>query len=246
MRKKAKEWLARLMAWLDELLFPQGVTCLCCARAPKQTLEDGLCESCTAALDVLRAQQERREQSPSDLPEGIAYVHAAFPYRDQARQLVRMLKFQRIRDAAVPLWRAMSMLPSGEEVVLVPVPTTKKRLRERGFNQAALLAQGLGDALGMPVADVLERIGEQEAQAKLPAEKRMHNLTGCMRCNCAMEGKKVVLVDDVYTTGATAQEAARALLAAGAARVGVFAAAQAIEEDDQPEFLKDSARRLAK
>lgn len=246
MMKTAKKWISRVMAWCDELLFPQGVTCLCCARAPKHELEDGLCESCAAALDVLRAQQEKREQVLSDMPQGIAYVHAAFPYCDQARQLVRMLKYQRIRDAAVPLWRAMTMLPSGEEVVFVPVPTTRKRLRERGFNQATLLAQGLGDTLGMPVADVLERIGEQEAQARLSAEKRLHNLKGCMRCTRPMEGEKVVLVDDVYTTGATAQEAARALLAAGATWVGVFVAAQALDEDDMPQFLKDEGRRLAK
>lgn len=70
MMKTAKKWLSRVMAWCDELLFPQGVTCLCCARAPKHALEDGLCESCAAALDVLRAQQEQREQALSDLPQG--------------------------------------------------------------------------------------------------------------------------------------------------------------------------------
>ena len=135
----------------------------------------------------------------------------------------------------MPLWHAMLTLPSGDEEVLVPVPTTKKRLKERGFNQAALLAHALGEELGMPVADVLERVGEQEAQASLPVDKRKDNLCGCMRCTCPMDGKRVILVDDVYTTGATVSEAARALVQAGAVRVGVFAAARALEDGGRPD-----------
>ncbi len=230
-------WLRKLDALLLDLLFPEGVVCLCCDRAPKEKLTDGLCEACADALDALAAQQEARRMDAADLPENIAFVHAAFPYRDQARTLVRTLKFKRIKYAAVPLWRAMMLLPSGDEEVLVPVPTTAKRLKERGFNQAALLARALGDELGMAVDDVLERIGEQEAQASLPVNERKENLRGCMRCGHSMEGWRVILVDDVYTTGATASEAARALIAAGAARVGVFAAAQALDDGAGPEFL---------
>lgn len=242
--KKRMERLIDALRRFDEalldLLFPEGVTCLCCDCAPREELTDGLCEACTQALDELAAQQEARNMEPSDLPENITYVYAAFPYQDQARTLIRRLKFKRIRSAAVPLWRSMLTLPSGDEEVLVPVPTTKKRLKERGFNQAAILAHALGEELGMPVADVLERIGEQEAQASLPVDKRKENLHGCMRCRCPMEGKRVILVDDVYTTGATASEAARALMDAGVKRVGVFAAARALEDGGRPEFMKDS------
>jgi len=244
MEKRANGMIGRLFTWLRkadgallDLLFPEGVTCLCCQRAPREKMVDGLCEACSEALDALAAQQEARSMDPCDLPENIAFVHAAFVYRDQARTLIRTLKYKRIRSAAVPLWRAMLLLPSGEEDVLVPVPTTKKRLKARGFNQAALLAHALGEELGMPVEDVLERIGEQEAQASLPLSKRRENLRGCMRCTCRMDGRRVILVDDVYTTGATAGEAARALKNAGAQYVGVFAAARALEDAARPEFL---------
>ncbi|MBR5287621.1 MAG: ComF family protein [Clostridia bacterium] len=249
MEKRADNIKSRLIAWLGRvdglllnLLFPEGVTCLCCNRAPKENLEDGLCEACVQALDALAAQQEVRRMKHADLPENIAFVCAAFPYRDQARTLVRTLKFKRMKSAAVPLWRAMLLLPSGDEEVLVPVPTTKKRLKERGFNQAALLAHALGDALGMPVEEALERVGEQEAQASLPVDQRKENLRGCMRCTCSMEGKRVILVDDVYTTGATVGEAARALREAGAKRIGVFAAAQALEDGGRPEFMRIHAK----
>ncbi len=235
---RLRAWLTRAAAWMDDLLFPEGVACLVCGCAPKEAMEDGLCEGCAAALERLGAIQEERNRKMGELPEHVAYVQAAFPYRDQARTLIRQLKFGRIRNASVPLVRAMTMLPSGEEELLVPVPTTRKRLRARGFNQARVLCDGLGKALGMPVADVLERIGEQEAQSSLPVREREQNLRGCMRCRCRLDGKKILLVDDVYTTGATAEEAARALCAAGAAQVGVFAAARALGEEGGPEFLK--------
>ena len=90
----------------------------------------------------------------------------------------------------------------------------------------------------MDVADILVRDGEQEAQARLSGEKRLHNLKGCMRAVRRVDGKRILLVDDVYTTGATAQEAARALYAAGAKSVAMFAAARANGQEDKPEFLQ--------
>ena len=126
MEKRANGMIGRLFTWLRkadgallDLLFPEGVTCLCCQRAPREKMVDGLCEACSEALDALAAQQEARSMDPCDLPENIAFVHAAFVYRDQARTLIRTLKYKRIRSAAVPLWRAMLLLPSGEEDVLL-------------------------------------------------------------------------------------------------------------------------------
>jgi len=221
---------------LLDLLFPEGVTCLCCGRAPSRDLEAGLCEACRMALDALRKRQDAG--GLRECPPELAFVHAAFPYEEPAKDLIRMLKYERVRSAALPLIDAMALLPSGEEVVIVPVPTTKKRLKKRGFNQSMLLAQGIGRRLGMEVLDALCRNGEQKAQATLSGKERLQNLEGCMRAKTRLDGKKVLLVDDVYTTGATAREAARALRQAGAVSVGVFAAARAVEGTDLPEFLQ--------
>lgn len=231
-----------IFAWLlrfaQALLFPEGIGCLVCGRAPERDAEDGLCDSCRKALDQLACRQEALELSGAYENEPcFSFVHAAFPYEDPARRLVRMLKYDRIRAAAKPLARAMAALPSGEEVLIVPVPTTKKRLQERGFNQAHLLAQEIGGILGMESADLLERVGEQRAQSGLSGRARLENLTGCMRARTRVDGKRILLVDDVYTTGATAKEAARALFDAGAVSVGVFAAARALPMEDRPPFL---------
>ena len=126
----------RVRAWAEALLFPEGVVCLNCSRAPKEALCHGLCEACTAALEALSEKQERIElDQPKENGLLLVYVHAAFPYQDPARKLIRMFKYDHIRSAAEPLIAAMALLPSGEEELLVPIPTTAKRLKERGFNQ---------------------------------------------------------------------------------------------------------------
>ena len=234
-----KGMILRFRDWAEALLFPEGVTCLSCGCAPQMALENGLCESCITELNALAEKQSRSEEhDPRIIPHELAYVHAAFMYQDPAKKLIRMLKYDRIQSAALPLIDAMMLLPSGEETIIVPVPTTAKREKERGFNQSMLLAQGIGKKLGMRVENVLVRDGEQQAQAMLSGQKRLKNLSGCMHAVHRMDGEKVLLVDDVYTSGATAKEAARALLEAGAESVAVFAAARSIPEDEKPEFLR--------
>ena len=229
MMAELRERISKLLAFLDDLFFPDHVRCLSCTRALEGDETDRICPDCAKALQTLMARQEAlsREEFRA-LPPGVDYVSAAYPYEEQARTLVRRLKYRGVRAAAVPLARAMCMLPGGEEEVLVPVPTTKGRLRERGFNQAEVLAERIARELGMPVVCALTRKDERAAQATLSAEKRRRNLVGSMRADGRVSGKRVLLVDDVYTTGSTAEEAARALRQAGARSVGVFVAARPV------------------
>lgn len=226
--------IGRLLAALDDLLFPEDVLCLCCDHALGEDAQDGICPSCMRALGQLAQAQEAREaEDGGELAEGLSYVHAAFPYEGQARKLIHRLKYESVRAASVPLARQMVFLPSGEEEIIVPVPTDRRRQRRRGFNQAALLAEHIGRELGMEVCTALARVDSRRPQTGLSAAQRRQNLAGCMAANGAVSGKRVLLVDDVYTTGATAQEAARALRAAGAVSVGMFAAARAVSCPDE-------------
>ena len=114
--------------------------------------------------------------------------------------------------------------------VLVPVPLHRLRLLQRRFNQSALLAKGLSRATGVPAEVVaLQRTRRTAAQVGLPQEARQENVAqafGVSRSGLkALQGKKVVLIDDVITTGATANACASALLNAGANRVDVLAVA---------------------
>lgn len=241
--------IRRLLDALDELLFPENVLCLCCEHALGEDARDGLCPSCAQALERLSQQQEAREaEGGGELPKGLAYVHAAFPYEGQVRTLIHRLKYESVRAAGVPLARQMVFLPSGEEEIIVPVPTDKRRRRKRGFNQATLLARHIGQALGMEVFTALERVDSRRPQTGLDAAQRRTNIAGCMISGDAVRGKRVLLVDDVYTTGATAQEATRALLEAGAASVGMFAAARAsvCDETRDPFELTGKAHERAK
>lgn len=231
MNVRKKNVVGRLLAAMDELLFPSDVVCLCCDRALGEDAEYGMCPACAKALSRLRAQQAQAEAERSELPEGIGFVRAAFPYDAQARTLVRRLKYESVRAAAVPLAAAMAQLDCGDAQLIVPVPTDERRRRRRGFNQATLLAQALGKALDLDVMEAVVRTRRCEPQTGLTAAQRRCNLLGCMAADSAVSGKRVLLVDDVYTTGSTVSEAARALKEAGAAGVCVLVAARAVQAD---------------
>ncbi len=112
---------------------------------------------------------------------------------------------------------------------LVPVPLGRPRQRERGFNQAALLAERLAPALGVAVRPRwLARVRDTQPQSDLGAAERHANVRGAFAARAEVAGHHVVVVDDVLTTGATVAECARALRAAGAARVGVVAVARVL------------------
>ncbi|MBR4040543.1 MAG: ComF family protein [Clostridia bacterium] len=235
MKKHACRLLSHISAWLDDLLFPQDVVCLCCDHALGSDAKNGVCGGCLRALDALaRRQEELEKQGVLPVPHGIRYIHAAFVYEGQARMLIRRLKYESVRRAALALAQQMVFLPSDEEEIIVPVPTDKGRERKRGFNQSSVLARHIGNTLGMQVTEALVRVDVRRPQTGLTGREREKNLVGCMAASEAVSGKRVLLVDDVCTTGATLREAARALLAAGAAGVGVFTAARAARAADEP------------
>ena len=111
--------------------------------------------------------------------------------------------------------------------LVAPIPLHVSRLRERGYDQAALLARAAAQRFGLPYADLLLRARPTKAQVGLDRTRRETNVRGAFRARRPVPGARVCLVDDVLTTGATAAEAARALLAAGASSVEVRTLARA-------------------
>lgn len=113
--------------------------------------------------------------------------------------------------------------------LLIPVPLHRTRLRERGYNQALVLARPLAQALGIPLRhDLLERTKATPPQTGLNAKARRRNLGGAFAIAPSIAlPAHVALFDDVMTTGATLREATRVLLKAGVARVDVWALARA-------------------
>ena len=137
---------------------------------------------------------------------------------------VRALKFHGERAVAATLARALAHLAAvPRDALVVPVPLHVARLRERGYNQAALLARAFARTAALPFAcRLLVRQRPTPSQARLDAASRRANLAGAFAATEACPDRTIVLVDDVLTTGATADACARTLRAAGAARVVVL------------------------
>lgn len=165
-----------------------------------------------------------------------AYARAALRYEDGARAALHAFKFGGHRALAAPLADVVvdvlaERWPEGQPDVLVPVPLHPRRERERGFNQAELIARRLGRAWGCPVRrDVLARVVATESQTALDRAARLANVRDAFRLRRPelVAGRHVVLIDDILTTGATVSACARAVEAGGARAVGVVAVARVV------------------
>jgi ComF family protein len=161
---------------------------------------------------------------------------AVFAYAFPADVLVQGLKF-RGELALAPFLAselhaecgATGSAPCGVDLV-IPVPLHALRLRERGYNQAMEIARSIGARLGVPVAaDLCERVRDTPAQLGLPWKERRENVRGAFSCRRALDGRRVAVVDDVMTTGATLGEVASTLKRFGAARVVNWVVARTLD-----------------
>jgi len=162
--------------------------------------------------------------------EHVGWLYAPFAYESEVAGVVHRFKYGGARALAKPMAQAIcTHFPDIYGDFLVPVPLHPNRLRQRGFNQAAHLAMELSEILNLPVFDGLERLRETAKQFDLAREQRMTNLAGAMGIKTGFDvaEKHILLVDDIFTTGATANDCARALLEAGAKQVDMIAFARA-------------------
>jgi ComF family protein len=194
---------------------PEPLLCAGChARIPR--FSAALCVRCMAA---------GREPVACKAHRGFG-AHAAWIYDSHAALIVHALKYGERPGLARALGGEMARaLPRGYRPDLVlEVPLHRTRRRERGYNQAAMLADALADALGAPrLEGALTRARPTRAQARLGPAERRANLTGAFRVGRpgALAGRSVLIVDDVITTGATLEACLAPLLAAGASAMGV-------------------------
>jgi len=152
-------------------------------------------------------------------------------YEGRLRDLIHLFKYGGIRPLGKVLgeWMALAMPREERFDRIVPVPLHWVKRCRRGFNQSELLARAIARRYGMPVSPVLRRVRATAVQAGLSHSARRANVEGAFRVRrgVSLEGLRVLLVDDVMTTGATASACARALKQAGARYVAVLTLARA-------------------
>ncbi|MBI5280738.1 MAG: ComF family protein [Candidatus Solibacter usitatus] len=188
----------------------------CCAacRTPflnaRPLNEQGLCRLCAA---------------------GFTRFDAAYSYGDYhggLRGLIHLFKYGCMRPLAAPLGRMLSAALPRDQVfdAIVPMPLHWRKLLVRGFNQSRLLAVELSRRTGIPTEPLLRRRRHTSAQAGLSGAQRRANVAGAFGASPSVRGRRLLLIDDVFTTGATVNAAAGALKQAGAARVAVLTLAR--------------------
>ncbi len=186
----------------ERLPWNDGVICPLCGRRQR---EEGVCLTCKAR------------------PLGVEKARSVFLHEGDAAALVVRFKrgekylFRTLADLSLPLFeREFSDVDA-----LVGVPMTEKAVQKRGFNQAELYAERLAELTGKSFLKPVSKRRETEAQKFLGRQERAKNLAGCFHVvsRTAVRGKRVLIVDDAMTTGATISELASCLMRAGAAAV---------------------------
>lgn len=162
-------------------------------------------------------------------PPAVAWTRQALEYDPSVARLMSALKDSRRRGLVAPIVALMDevLVHPPDGAVLVPVPLTRARLAERGFNQASLLAAALGSAWAMPVSHALVRADDGTHQRGASRSARAGQVAGAFAA-VGTAPHHAVIVDDVLTTGATLTAAARALRMAGCARVGAITTARVV------------------
>ena len=208
-----------------DLLFPR--TCGVCGAAG-----DFLCAKCRRSLPEAAPPRCRRCWSIGVYSGSCAdCVHspldgarAPYVFEGPARTLVHQLKYEGMRALAEPMGELLviSLLENPMTIdLVVPVPLHGLRRRRRGFNQSELLARTVAYRTGLQLetSALRRRRGTPPQVQESERPRRESNVQGAFRCSDAVAGRRILLIDDVLTTGATARECARTLKAAGAASV---------------------------
>ena len=212
--------LAKMAQGFLSLAYPPA--CAVCKKGLDGDDRFGVCERCIADI---KPSTRLPETDPVEFDFSATY--SACRYDGTLKELVHSFKYGR----KIKLAKLFSGILSDfigerpyiiEDIdVITHVPLHAGRLREREFNQSKLLACGVAERFALPAEDLLEKPALTAHQNELPREERLANLAGAFRAkeDAAIAGRRVLLVDDVMTTGATLNECSKTLIAAGSAEV---------------------------
>ena len=232
-----------------KILFPEGYSCVCCGNEIFDK-ENGVCESCEKPLPYITGAicSHCGEPLVSDgyyckKCKGKKFIYnravSVFEFKDNARNLILGLKYNNNKYLAKPLGKMLADLYTKSLMfadIIVPVPLCNKRLTERKFNQAELIANELAKNVNVEIRnDILFRVKNTPTQTELNYTERQNNLKDAFKVKNKklIKDKVVLIVDDVITTGATVTECARVLKQAGAKEVCVITVCHTLKSDSE-------------
>ncbi len=240
--------MSSLWSCVADLVFPPG--CTACGALLESTRPIAFCDSCLSEISFIRQPlctccgMPFSSEAGGDHLCGDCIVSGTHFFRARAvgvyektlLETIHRFKYNRDLSAGKALGRMMAEHPyplfsAGDYSLVVPVPLHPGRLRQRGFNQALLLAEEIAAHSSLRLGrDVLRRKVHTAAQVGLGKDERAPNVKGAFTVKRpeAVRGERVLLVDDVYTTGSTVRECARVLMNSEAAEVGVLTAARTV------------------
>ncbi|MCX5751479.1 MAG: ComF family protein [Candidatus Saganbacteria bacterium] len=204
---------------LLDLIFPPA--CLIC----RSLSNDPVCTKCKSALKHFKGRKaviaQGREIAPFDKVICLFPYEAKFERKQNLLPWLNQILLQQIKENQIDL-NAID--------IITAVPLAQKRFKERGFNQAALLAKNIGDDLNIPYQKTILRTKETLPQFKLKREERIKNLDRAFQIitPALVKDKKILLVDDIYTTGTTLGECGKVLAVAGTKQITGLTLAKAI------------------
>ncbi len=242
MRLPVHKPLRLLLRRIDAFVFPP--LCIVCDQ-PRPDHDRWLCEQCR---DDITTQITRRDGCPKcgqdrsirtctcdiawDYP--FSRIRSFVDYNDTVKSIMQHIKYQGKRNLAEYIGRLCGSHLTADEytgTVVVPIPLHRQRRRKRGYNQAEWFARGLfADSSATVSTTILQRVRSTGTQTKLDRSQRQRNLAGAFSLTregpAMITGRKVLLVDDVITTGATTMAAATVLLKGGCSEVEVLSFAR--------------------
>ncbi len=185
----------------------------CCPQCALPTADGGICGACLSH------------------PPRFDRVRAAFVYAWPLAPLIHHYKYAGNLALATLLAQALSTRLVGDADLIIPMPLAPQRLLSRGFNQALEIARVVSRVTGVPLAaNACRRVRDSAPQASLPWRERAQNIRGAFVCDADLHGRRVAVIDDVMTTGATLNELARNLRRAGALEVQGWMVARTLRE----------------
>lgn len=239
-KDKVKAFFSKLATAFEDALFPTDCTCDVCGAELIADTRVRLCSHCVDTLPFVgehiclycgmplkdesdycnRCQYSKQEFSKNRAP---------LVYDGDVKRLIYAFKFNQKKYIAETLGALMAdeyLKRSMDADIIVFVPMTKEEEKKRGYNQSELLANEVGKRLNMPVLPALVKIRSTSAQKELKGKDRATNLEGAFACVFdQVKNRRILLIDDIFTTGATANECAKTLLKAKARDVSVLTSA---------------------